>query len=419
MPSLYEELLSNISKTASTAPSVKKEVNDLSTDELIILANELAGLTGDTDLAEMAKILPVYASGSKDQTTEGQITTEQTIKNSDPVVEPHEDIKDDSNEEVVAEENTPEKEVTGDKKSEEDNKEKDDKEKDDKKDDAKKCDDPENCENTKSATETLYQILKEGAAFEELIEIRASQMVDALLKEAEEAEIARQITDETANQLTPNPMKAYEYSQQMMEKAKTVSAESTVPLSEAAAAVAKDVLTTVGKTPEVAAPVAKEASTVDRLGYLAKSAADIESAYEKIAQEVGEIAETVIMQAGLKQGLEGADLHEFIQKNMEGVKTLAAKKNINLAQAAQEFLAGEKGSISGVNEPIVPSPSQVPSPAKAPINSNQTQQPDQYFEQMVAPADPSLQSDSAQKQAAVEEYVKSILKEAIYKNLAQ
>ena len=99
---------------------------------------------------------------------------------------------------------------------------------------------------------------------------------------------------------------------------------------------------------------------------------------------------------------------------MDAIKTLAAKRDLNLAQAAQAFLAGDTGSTTGVVEPTVPSPSQVPSPAKAPINSNQTQSPDALIPEMVAPADPQVAAAAEEeKKAELSAFIKSLVKEAM------
>ena len=61
MSTLYDELLANIRKTASTE-DIKKGLQEFSNDELVILAEELATISKDPDIAAMAKILPVYNS---------------------------------------------------------------------------------------------------------------------------------------------------------------------------------------------------------------------------------------------------------------------------------------------------------------------------------------------------------------------
>ena len=62
--SFYDDLIADITKQASAPEDVSKKVNDMDTNELVRLATELAGLTGDEDLARMAQILPVYASSA-------------------------------------------------------------------------------------------------------------------------------------------------------------------------------------------------------------------------------------------------------------------------------------------------------------------------------------------------------------------
>ena len=395
MASLYEELLSNLGKQASTSDTIKQGIQDLDTNELMVLANELASLTGDNELASMARILPVYSSGSGN--VEENIQTEQAIHNVDPNVlslEVDEPLVTGPGGEYDALSATAaDEEKEGDEEGEEE-------------DEADKEKEEEGSKET-SASEVLFNILKEGAALEDLIEVRASQMVEAMIKEAEDYEVARQIVDGAAQALDANPIKAYEYSEQMMDKVKTVAAKKDVPMSEAAQAVTSEVLT-------VAAGMhsggVEKSSYTSNLNELNVYASQLEQEYEKVAEAIGETAEAMIREQGMKMGLQEPKLFDFVSRSMDKVKTLAAQKNINLAQAAQEFLMGGTGSQFGYVEPTMPSPSVAPSPVKAPINSNQTQSPDQYFAQMAANADPQI---ATQKEAAIREYVKGLIKSAM------
>lgn len=428
MASLYDELLSQIGKEASSSETIKQGVEDLSTDELVVLANELASLTGDEELIQMAKILPVYSSGSGSP-TDAEIEVEQKIQNIEPedvpvesdqedpivpgpggegdavdVVASREDTED-SGEEKIAEPRASEilhtilKEAAAQEEAQE------------------KTAKP-------SATEVLYSILKEAAAQEaidELVEKRAAEMVEALYKEAADAEEARNIVDEVAVALTNNPVKAYEYSEQMMDKAKTIAAAKDVSMATAAAAVGSKVLDMASKTEGFQDEGAEEKGAYtawDHLSKLAEVSSALESSYEKIAEEIGETAEAIIRAVGEQQGLTGPKLYDFVQRSMEEVKTLAAQNDINLARAAQLFIEGGAGSGAGYVEPTVPSPSVAPSPAKAPVNSNQTQDPDKYIPEMVAPADPQVVEENTEtKEAEVKEYIKNLLKEAMFKGL--
>lgn len=380
MGTLYDELLASLTKQASsTEDTIKQGVADLDNNELLVLASELAELTGDSELAEMAKLLPVYGSGQVDK----DIQTEQVINNAEPEVKPEEEVV------VEAAEGDEDEEKSGD---DEDTKDEEEKEDDDTPAEEDKKDDEEEAEEDgqeATAAETLYELLKEGAALEELIEIRAAQMVDALAKEAEDAEIARGILDQAATALSTNAMKAYEYSQLMMDKAKTVAGAKAVNLVDAAKSVAADVLTTA-KAIVPGAGILGKAASYDRLAELSKQATELEDSYEKLAEDINMIAEQTLVAAGEAQGLVGTALHDFVQKGLDNVRTLAAKKDINIAQAAQEFLAGETGAITGVEEPSVPSESVAPSPGKAQtINANVTQSPDQLIPAMIASIEPN------------------------------
>ena len=231
---LYDELLASLTKQASTDASIKQGVDSLGDNDLMILANELAALTGDEELANMAKILPVFGSKQVDE----NIETEQLIANVDPVVAPKEETVEiqAANEEGTEKAEEKEEEAKEEAKEEEEEEAKEEEEVEE---------DAEEEEQEASAAEILYNILKEGAALEELIEIRASQMVEDMIKTAEDAEVARELTDACAVALTPDPIKAYEYSSQLMDKAKTVASTNNVTLSEAAEAVVADVATTV------------------------------------------------------------------------------------------------------------------------------------------------------------------------------
>jgi len=484
MASLYDELLANIGKTAST-DSVKQGIQSFSSDELIRLAEDLAVISKDKDLAEMAKLLPVY---SANQSVEEKIDTEQIIQSVKPGDAP---VGDDNKDDIalMASTGTSGTEKTaGDKKEDEDEEEK--KEKDE--EEEKKEKDEEEEEVT--ATEALYTILKQGAALEEMIEVRASEMAYDMIKQAEDYEVARQITEEAAVALSDNPVKAHEYSEQMMDKARTVAAANDIPMSDAAAAVATKVVETAktagligpdlnkeaakietakgvinipdelmgkfdmgnldaagrealerGKLLEMinetkqhnlikklglggaaAAATAgtgygvynainqKEASVLDYFGTLDKYATELESEYEKVAEAIMDAAESLVLEHGIQQGLSEPELFEYTRVSMDAIKTLAAKRDLNLAQAAQAFLAGDTGSTTGVVEPTVPSPSQVPSPAKAPINSNQTQSPDALIPEMVAPADPQVAAAAEEeKKAELSAFIKSLVKEAM------
>jgi len=403
MVSLYEELLSNLGKQASTSDTIKQGIQDLDTNELMVLANELAALTGDSDLAAMAKILPVYSSGSGN--VEENIQTEQAIHNVDPNItaqEAEEPLVTGPGGEYNALSATASDE-------EEDTKKKEDEEDDAKEEDAKKKEDEEEDKEV-SASEVLFNILKEGAALEDLIEVRASEMVEAMIKQAEDYEVARQIVDGAAQALDANPIKAYEYSEQMMDKVKTVAAKKDVPMSEAAQAVTAEVLTVAAGINSAGTDKVAYMSNLDELSVYASQ---LEHEYEKVAEAIGETAEAMIREQGMKMGLQEPKLFDFVSRSMDKVKTLAAQKNINLAQAAKEFLMGGTGSQFGYVEPTMPSPSVAPSPVKAPINSNQTQAPDQYFAQMAANADPQIADIATQKEAAVRDYVKELIKSAM------
>lgn len=412
---LYRELMSNIGKEAST-DFMKNGIEDLDNDQLIALAGELASLSGDEDLAEMARILPVYASGSPGGQSEHEINIEQKILNTNPDPIPEEEPlvtgpggEADAVINVTASANETDMEV-------------------------------------ESATSILYQILKEGAELEEMVEKRAYEMANDMTKEATEFAVARELLDGVAARLAGTPQKALDYSNHMMEQARTVAAKTTVPIVDAAHAVASEVMAKVqgagsylGAVPanpltrgEAIANVGagigvgaiggniygsnKEAFSV--LDELAKESYAVENYYEKIAEAIGETAEALITQYGVSQGLADVKLFDFVQKEMLQVKTLAAKQGTNLAQAAQAYLAGIRGTVTGSLEPIVPSPSQMPSAVKAPINSNQTQSPDAVFPQMLANVDPQAVALGAQvKAAAMDEMVKNLLKEAMLAEL--
>jgi len=518
---LYEELLEGFTKEASTA-DYAREFDGLDNAMLSKLAGELAAATGDSQLAEMAKVLPVYASGAVDK----DIETQKAIANAAPTVP-------NSVTGGVAEETT-KLAAEDDKEDEKEDKKpaflkkKEDDKKDDKEDD-KEDDSEDDKEDEKSAAETLYEILKEGAALEELIEIRAAQMVEDMIKQAAEMDAAEAITDAAGASMASDPMQAYEYSKQMLEKAKTVAAQNDCGIAEAASAVVgevsklaglmgdreviastdeevedetvyvsdegieltasevtellkeavyaksllagaktvgKNILTDVGNVPrnignaaannkyfktlkdaekatkkaypgdigtqtyelgratqgargvydasvkpiklktDVGAVVAAKEKEVAwnklnaipsknaesdemSLEILAEYANELEEAYEKVAASIVEMAEQKLVAAGAGKGLVGAQLHDFVERAMENVKTLGAKKNINLAQAASEYLGGVTGSITGV-EVTEPSQSVSPSPAVAAvINANVTQSPDQAITQMVASVEPN------------------------------
>jgi hypothetical protein len=477
MASLYDELLANIGKTAST-DNVKQGIQSFSSDELIRLAEDLAVISKDKDLAEMAKLLPVY---SANQSVEEKIDTEQIIQSVKPSEAP---IGDDNKDDIALMASTSAagaEKLAGDKKEDEEEEE-------------KKKKDEEEEEEEVTATEALYAILKQGAALEEMIEVRASEMAYDMIKQAEDYEVARQITEEAAVALSDNPVKAHEYSEQMMDKARTVAAANDIPMSDAAAVVATKVVETAktagliqsdlnkeaakietakgvinipdelmgkldmgnldaagrealerGKLLEMinetkqhnlikklglggaaAAATAgtgygvynainqKEASVLDYFGTLDKYATELESEYEKVAEAIMDAAESLVLEHGIQQGLSEPELFEYTRVSMDAIKTLAAKRDLNLAQAAQAFLAGDTGSTTGVVEPTVPSPSQVPSPAKAPINSNQTQSPDALIPEMVAPADPQVAAAAEEeKKAELSAFIKSLVKEAM------
>ncbi len=434
MPSLYEELLSSLGKEASTSTSsdvIKESIESFNNEELITLANELAVLTGDKDLESMAKIIPVYSSGVPGGSIEQEIKTEQVIQNVDPVVGEIEPLvtgpggegdatnvtasSKSSLEEKIAEEEEDKKEEE----AKEEGKEEEEEAKEEKEDKEENKEEGEEL----TATEVLYSILKEGASIEELIEVRAAEMVQDLIKQAEDYEVAREIVDNTAQQLAPDPMKAYEYSEQLMDKVKTVAAAKDVPMSEAAQAVSGEVMRLAGGEQKAASSTSSTSSNYS-LDELESYAYTLEQEYEKLAEAIGETAEALIREQGIRQGLQDPKLFEYVSRAMEEVKTIAAKKNINLAQAAKEYLVGSTGSTSGYVEPTVLSPTQAPSPVKAPINSNVTQSPDKLFPQMVAPVDPQGVSEAVEdvvpqlKQAEVRDYLKSILKEAITKGLS-
>ncbi len=476
MASLYDELLANIGKTAS-ADSVKQGIQSFSSDELIRLAEDLAVISKDKDLAEMAKLLPVY---SANQSVEEKIDTEQIIQNVKTDVAP---VGDDNKDDIalMASSDTPGTEKIAEDKEEE----KKEEEKKEEKEEEKK-------DEEVTATEALYAILKQGAAVEELIEVRATELAYDMIKQAEDYEVARKITEEAAVALSDNPVKAYEYSEQMMDKARTVAAANDIPMSDAAAAVATKVVETAKTAGLLNPALSKEAAKIttdggtinipDELvgkldmgnldaagrealeharlaemiketkqhnlikklglggaaaaatagaGYgvynavtnkeafeyfdtLDKYATELESEYEKVAEAIMDAAEAMVLEYGMQQGLKEPELFEYIRVSMDAIKTLAAKRDLNLAQAAQAFLAGDTGSVTGVVEPTVPSPSQVPSPAKAPINSNQTQSPDALIPEMVAPADPQVMAIAEEeKKAELTAFIKSLVKEAM------
>lgn len=421
MSSLYDQLLANIGKTAS-ADNIKKGLQDFSNEDLIILAEELAVMGKDADLANMAKILPVYGDNQK---TDAQIETEQIIQNVPTVVGEVADetknemtmlaSKENRHTEKLAEDSEEDKEEDKKEEKEEDKEDKEEEKKDEEKEEEKKSQEEASGMEV-TATEQLMAILKEGAALEELIELRAAAMVEDLLKQAEDYEIARAVVDQAADQLTDNPMKAHEYSEQMMDKARTVAAAKDIPMSEAAQAVAETVVETAKTAGLIDVSMSKNAFSY--LSELDKYAAELEAAYEKIAEEIGDAAEAMLVENGMKMGLQDPQLHEYVRRGMEEIRTLAAKRDINLAQAAQAYLAGDTGSVSGIVEPTSPAPSQAPSPAKTPINSNQTQSPDEHIVEMVAPADPSVMAAAETKEAADKEDFKAILKEALTSALA-
>jgi len=755
MASLYDELLANIGKTASV-DNVKQGIQNFSSDELIRLAEDLATISKDKDLAEMAKLLPVY---SANQRTDDQIETEQIIHGIDSsdaytadadkdnmVLASYEEIKDKIKSKVSAKLEDDIEDVVEDAV-------------DDAVDEAVDAATDEGVEV--SASETLYALLKEGAAFEDMIETRAAEMAYEIIKQAEDYEVAREIVEEASEVLTDNPAKAHEYSEQMMEKVRTVAATNDIPMSDAAAAVTSKVIDTaedngliegdegedmedivgaiqaqayedayndllkeagvgtslksgystvkgvagkgvgkvrdgavfvkdkaaagiggarrfvvdhkgqlvpvaagvggvglgaggyalydhlseatpeeiyvaayeeayndllkeagvgtaikpgystvkgvagkgVGKikgaavsgagkikgvavsgsgkvrdgavfvkdkaaagiggakrfvvdhkgqlvpvaagvggvglgaggyalydhlseaTPEeiyVAAyeeayndllkeagvgtaikqgystvkgvagrgvgkvrdgavfvkdkaaagiggakrfvvdhkgqlvPVAagvggvglgaggyalydhlseatpeeiyvaayeeaytglqKKASTYNYFDGMSKYASELEYAYEKLAEEVMDAAEALVRQHGEQMGLNSSELYEYVRVSMDDIKTLAAKRDMNLAEAAQAYLTGDTGSEVGIVEETFPSPSEAPSVFKAPINSNQTQRPDEYIPQMAAPADPDVAAmiGEGEKEAYLQEYVKQLVKEAMY-----
>jgi hypothetical protein len=419
MASLYDELLAQLGKQASSSETVKQSIADLDTDEIMVLANELATLTNDPELAAMAKVLPVYASGGN---VDNQIAVEQAISNVKPgelpvINEESEPLvsgpggEGDATDVVASDETARQEKIAEDPEETEENKKKeDDSEKKEVPADKDK-DKGEGEEEEVTATEVLYQILKEGAALEEMIEVRASEMLEDWVKLAEDYEVAREVVDATAAQLSGgNAIKAHEYSEQMMDKVKTVAAAKDVPMSEAAQAVSGEVLNLAKKVAST-----QYNSYGSDLNKLAEYSLALEDEYEKVAEQIGETAEAIIREMGMKQGLTDPKLFEFVQRSMDTVKTHAAKNNINLAQAAQAFVAGATGSGVGYVEPIIPSPSQAPSPVKQPINSNQTQDPDKFVPQMVAGADP--QALEAAKEAEVKDYIKAMLKEAMLKGL--
>lgn len=385
MASLYDELLANIGKTAST-DNVKQGIQSFSSDELIRLAEDLAVISKDKDLAEMAKLLPVY---SANQSVEEKIDTEQIIQSVKPSEAP---IGDDNKDDIALMASTSAagaEKLAGDKKEEEE-------------------------EEEVTATEALYAILKQGAALEEMIEVRASEMAYDMIKQAEDYEVARQITEEAAVALSDNPVKAHEYSEQMMDKARTVAAANDIPMSDAAAVVATKVVETAKTAGLIRPDLNKEASVLDYFDTLDKYATELEFEYEKVAEAIMDAAESLVLEHGIQQGLSEPELFEYTRGSMDAIKTLAAKRDLNLAQAAQAFLAGDTGSTTGVVEPTVPSPSQVPSPAKAPINSNQTQSPDALIPEMVAPADPQVAAAAEEeKKAELSAFIKSLVKEAM------
>lgn len=410
MSTLYDELLANIRKTASTE-DIKKGLQDFSNDELVILAEELSAISKDTDLASMAKILPVY---NAEQKTEQVIETEQLIQNvpNDVITKGEGDItvvaaegemKEEDREDIKAE---IVKEVK-DEVKEEIIEEVKDEVKEEVKEEIVEEDGPV---MEATATEILTAILKEGAALEELIEVRAAEMVEQILKEAEDYEVARAVVEEAAGVLTDNPIKAHEYSEQMMDKARTVASAQDVPVSEAAAAVATQVVETA-KTAGLIEVTQEKSASAYSFSELSKISSVLEDEYEKVAEAIMDAAEAMVLEAGMAQGLQDAKLYEFVRQHLDAIKTLAAKRDINLAQAAEAYLSGDTGSVSGVVEPVAPSPSQAPSPAKAPINSNVTQNPDEYIAEMIAPADPSVVTE--EKKAALASFLKGLFKEAL------
>ena len=533
MASLYDELLANIGKTASV-DNVKQGIQNFSSDELIRLAEDLATISKDKDLAEMAKLLPVY---SANQRTDDQIETEQIIHGIDSsdaytadadkdnmVLASYEEIKDKIKSKVSAKLEDDIEDVVEDAV-------------DDAVDEAVDAATDEGVEV--SASETLYALLKEGAAFEDMIETRAAEMAYEIIKQAEDYEVAREIVEEASEVLTDNPAKAHEYSEQMMEKVRTVAATNDIPMSDAAAAVTSKVIDTaedngliegdegedmedivgaiqaqayedayndllkeagvgtslksgystvkgvagkgVGKVRDGAVfvkdkaaagiggarrfvvdhkgqlvPVAagvggvglgaggyalydhlseatpeeiyvaayeeaytglqKKASTYNYFDGMSKYASELEYAYEKLAEEVMDAAEALVRQHGEQMGLNSSELYEYVRVSMDDIKTLAAKRDMNLAEAAQAYLTGDTGSEVGIVEETFPSPSEAPSVFKAPINSNQTQRPDEYIPQMAAPADPDVAAmiGEGEKEAYLQEYVKQLVKEAMY-----
>lgn len=638
MASLYDELLANIGKTASV-DNVKQGIQNFSSDELIRLAEDLATISKDKDLAEMAKLLPVY---SANQRTDDQIETEQIIHGIDSsdaytadadkdnmVLASYEEIKDKIKSKVSARMEDDIEDVVEDAV-------------DDAVDEAVDAATDEGVEV--SASETLYALLKEGAAFEDMIETRAAEMAYEIIKQAEDYEVAREIVEEASEVLTDNPAKAHEYSEQMMEKVRTVAATNDIPMSDAAAAVtskvigaaedngliegdegedmedivdaiqarayedayndlykqaspadvgsvakavwskgrpkkspqrylsksparekaiqadtrkkvgiasgaaavgagtagfavgratgnkntrtltpndinaiyanayeeaydsimkeagvlsgikgvaqgaksyvgthinaAKGIMPTgyslspaqqaalvrdarkrlavagvgtagalgaggyaVNKlvggndiedlTPDELAALdviyanayeeaytglQKKASTYNYFDGMSKYASELEYAYEKLAEEVMDAAESLVRQHGEQMGLNSSELYEYVRVSMDDIKTLAAKRDMNLAEAAQAYLTGDTGSEVGIVEETFPSPSEAPSVFKAPINSNQTQRPDEYIPQMAAPADPDVAAmiGEGEKEAYLQEYVKQLVKEAMY-----
>jgi len=276
---------------------------------------------------------------------------------------------------------------------------------------------------TKTATETLLDILKEGAALEQLIETRAYEYAEAMFKEAEDLDMARAIIDQAVAGAGIAGTEAHEVSCKAMEHAKTEAAKANIPVAQAAHAIAGNVIA-IGKV----ASADEDIDDAQALVTLASYASQIEAEYEKIAEASVAAAQNVLIAAGQGQGLSDSHLYEFVAKGMEQVKTHSAQTGKSIPETALDVVSGAASAgvtaAPGYDGGIAPSQAVAGIQVKAPINSNITQSPEKMFAQMTG--DPQAVAEDVVMTApaiaapikTAQEELKDIIKEAMLARIA-
>lgn len=339
---------------------------------------------------------------TEDPTTSGIVDVSGGVS-SDEIIA----TENDEDAEKLAEGNKDEEKEDEEDKDEEDKKEEKE-DKDEEKKDKKEAEEEDNGETKEakevaveseeklSASETLYALLKQGADIEEAIEKRAHEIAEEIVKEADMFADARMIGNRLAARLGKIGVAAHDFVEHFVNEVKTIcsrTAESpsaaATKLEQATLAIKSQPTAAVGITSsnpavggsgatlakkadedmtledlesyaselveqydsiqkeaaEIIKYVSNEAMAKRYLDNLEHLAQEIETEYEKVAFDVFQNIEQFFVQAGQKAGLMGSKLYDYVRKNVEHVKDVAAKTGKPVTQVMQE--GGQGGSTSG------------------------------------------------------------------------